>query len=109
MPLRRSAHAFQRERGDENDAKEDEEKEDAIQSCEAMPAAAAAGLGRRLAKYRSTLMQGLIEYETPRLVKVHNVWLGIVIRISQALVIAYVATYAIMYERGYQVSRKGFK
>ena len=54
-------------------------------------------------KLSRTLYQGLIEYETPRLVKVHNVWLGIVIRISQMLVIAYVISYAILYERGYQV------
>ena len=56
-------------------------------------------------KLSRSLYQGLIEYETPRLVKVHNVWLGIVIRISQMLVIAYVISYAILYERGYQVSR----
>ncbi len=52
---------------------------------------------------RKSFLQGLIEYETPRLVKVHNIWLGLTIRLCQVLVIAYVITYAIIYERGYQV------
>lgn len=56
-----------------------------------------------MGKFSRTLYRGLIEYETPRLVKVHNVWLGLVIRISQLAVIAYVISYAILYERGYQV------
>lgn len=59
----------------------------------------------RLERISQTLYQGLIEYETPRLVKVHNVWLGMVIRLSQVMVIAYVISYAIVYERGYQVTK----
>jgi hypothetical protein len=58
---------------------------------------------KRVERLSRVLYQGLIEYETPRLVKVHNIKLGIVIRISQMLVIAYVISYAIIYERGYQV------
>ena len=53
-----------------------------------------------------TFTNQLIEYETPRLVKVHNVWLGVVIRLCQIGVIAYVISYAILYERGYQVGEK---
>ena len=62
-------------------------------------------MGHRLDRLTHTFFQGLIEYETPRLVKVHNVWLGLIIRLCQVSVIAYVITYAILYERGYQVSR----
>ena len=58
----------------------------------------------RLQRLSRKFAQGLIEYETPRLVKVHNVGLGVVIRVSQILVITYVASYAIFYERGYQVN-----
>jgi len=108
MPRRRSQRIEQQKEGDEDD-EDGEAKEQTVKegpAFKAMPTtspSATAGK-RRLAKYRSSFLQGLIEYETPRLVKVHNVWLGIVIRISQILVIAYVATYAIMYERGYQVN-----
>lgn len=50
----------------------------------------------------NSLLQSFIEYETPRLVKVHNVYLGLVIRVCQILVFSYVISYAILYERGYQ-------
>lgn len=53
----------------------------------------------------NSLLQSFIEYETPRLVKVHNVYLGLVIRVCQILVFSYVISYAILYERGYQVSK----
>ena len=57
----------------------------------------------RLDALGHSFLRGFIEYETPRLVKVHNVWLGIVIRISQLAVIAYIVSYAVLYEKGYQV------
>ena len=41
--------------------------------------------------------------KTPRLVKVHNVWLGVIIRFCQIAVVGYVLTYAIYLEKGYQV------
>ncbi len=53
--------------------------------------------------WRESFLHSLIGYETPRLVKVHNVTLGLVMRFSQLMVIAYVISYAIVYERGYQV------
>ena len=52
---------------------------------------------------RESLVQSLIVYETPRLVRVHNVWLGVLIRYCQVAVVAYVLTYAIWFEKGYQV------
>ena len=44
-----------------------------------------------------------IPFQTPRLVKVHNVWLGFIIRFCQIAVVGYVLTYAIYLEKGYQV------
>ena len=35
--------------------------------------------------------------------KVHNVWLGVIIRFCQIAVVGYVLTYAIYLEKGYQV------
>ena len=46
----------------------------------------------------------LIEYETPRYVKVHNPLVGLVLRSSQALIISYIVGWAIIHERGYQES-----
>ena len=43
--------------------------------------------------------------KTPRLIRVHNVWLGVLVRLSQIAVICYVLTYAIWLERGYQVGQ----
>ena len=41
--------------------------------------------------------------KTPRLVKVHNVKLGVIVRFCQIAVMFYVITYAIYLEKGYQV------
>ena len=38
--------------------------------------------------------------------KVHNVWLGVIIRFCQIAVVGYVLTYAIYLEKGYQVGGK---
>ena len=46
----------------------------------------------------------VIEYETPRYVKVHNPLVGLVLRSSQALIISYIVGWAIIHERGYQES-----
>lgn len=47
----------------------------------------AANSGGRMTTFGNALADSLsktlIEYETPRLVKVHNVWLGIIIKIAQ--------------------------
>eukprot|EP00095_Tigriopus_kingsejongensis_P001653 snap_masked-scaffold801_size95070-processed-gene-0.12 protein:Tk01653 transcript:snap_masked-scaffold801_size95070-processed-gene-0.12-mRNA-1 annotation:"hypothetical protein DAPPUDRAFT_206200" len=59
-------------------------------------------MGSRWDRLGHVMLQSFIEYETPRLVKVHNVYLGLVIRVSQILVFSYVISYAILYERGYQ-------
>ena len=48
------------------------------------------------------VMHSLIEYETPRYVKVHNPLLGLVLRTSQAIIITYIVGWAMLYERGYQ-------
>ena len=42
------------------------------------------------------------EYETPRLVRIHNRKLGIVRRIIQGAIVMYVALYALWLQRGYQ-------
>ena len=48
------------------------------------------------------LMNAVIEYETPRYVKVHNPVLGLVLRSSQAIIITYIVAWALVHERGYQ-------
>lgn len=44
----------------------------------------------------------MIEYETPRLVKIHNRKVGLVRRIIQLCIILYVALYALWLQKGYQ-------
>jgi len=46
----------------------------------------------------------VIEYETPRYVKVHNPLVGLVLRSSQCLIISYIVGWALIHERGYQES-----
>lgn len=50
----------------------------------------------------SSLWTTLIEYETPRLVRIHNQKLGVVRRLIQASIITYVGFYALWMQRGYQ-------
>ena len=49
------------------------------------------------------VLNAVIEYETPRYVKVHNPLVGLVLRGSQTLIITYIVGWAILHERGYQV------
>lgn len=44
----------------------------------------------------------IIQYETPRLVKIHNRKVGLVRRIIQAGIIMYVGVYALYLQKGYQ-------
>ena len=44
----------------------------------------------------------IIEYETPRLVKIHNRKVGLVRRLIQLFIILYVAIYALWLQKGYQ-------
>lgn len=46
----------------------------------------------------------VIEYETPRYVKVHNPLVGLVLRSSQLIIISYIVGWALVHERGYQES-----
>jgi len=50
------------------------------------------------------MLDAVIEYETPRYVKVHNPLVGLVLRSSQALIISYIVGWALLHERGYQES-----
>ena len=50
------------------------------------------------------LFNAVIEYETPRYVKVHNPLVGLVLRTSQAIIISYIVGWALIHERGYQES-----
>ena len=50
------------------------------------------------------LFNAVIEYETPRYVKVHNPLLGLVLRTSQTIIISYIVGWALIHERGYQES-----
>ena len=52
----------------------------------------------------SAVWTSVIEYETPRLVKIHNRKVGLVRRIIQLGIVLYVAIYALWLQRGYQVS-----
>ena len=67
------------------------------------------------------VLNAVIEYETPRYVKVHNPLVGLVLRGSQVravycntvlyhhcyqtLIITYIVGWAILHERGYQVQQ----
>ena len=54
----------------------------------------------------SQFLQGIwtsvIEYETPRLVKIHNRKLGLARRLIQISIITYVLVYALFLQKGYQ-------
>ncbi|CAF4368674.1 unnamed protein product, partial [Rotaria sp. Silwood2] len=43
-----------------------------------------------------------IEYETPKLVVIHNVKYGILFRITQIIILIYSVIYLLIYEKGYQ-------
>ena len=48
------------------------------------------------------LLRGFFEYETPKVVKVRNVPLGIARLILQTCIIIFVLVYQLWYARGYQ-------
>jgi len=48
------------------------------------------------------VLNTLIEYETPRYVKIHNPVLGLVLRISQSSILFYIICWALLHEKGYQ-------
>jgi len=50
----------------------------------------------------SSLWTSVIEYETPRLVKIHNRKVGLVRRLIQLGIVLYVALYALWAQKGYQ-------
>ena len=55
-----------------------------------------------MTSFFSSLWTSVIEYETPRLVRIHNRKLGLVRRLIQASIVAYVCLYALWLQRGYQ-------
>ena len=55
-----------------------------------------------MSSFFSSLWTSVIEYETPRLVRIHNRKLGLVRRLIQASIVAYVCLYALWLQRGYQ-------
>ena len=59
-----------------------------------------------MASILSGLWTYVIEYETPRLVRIHNRKLGLCRRIIQLSIVAYVCLYALWLQRGYQVSQR---
>ena len=50
----------------------------------------------------------MIEYETPRLVKIHNRKVGLVRRCIQIGIVLYVVLYALWLQKGYQVRVMGW-
>lgn len=55
-----------------------------------------------MSHFLSAVWTSLIEYETPRLVKIHNRKVGLVRRLIQLAIIVYVAFYALWLQKGYQ-------
>ena len=56
----------------------------------------------KMSKFFSNIWTSIIEYETPRLVKIHNRKLGLARRIIQLSIVAYVLVYALWLQKGYQ-------
>ena len=53
-------------------------------------------------KFLSSIWTSIIEYETPRLVRIHNRKLGLVRRLIQFSIVCYVLVYALWLQQGYQ-------
>ena len=47
------------------------------------------------------------QIKTPRFVRIHNPWLGILCRLCQTVVILYVVFYGLWFQKGYQVGLNG--
>ena len=56
----------------------------------------------KMSKFFTNIWTSIIEYETPRLVKIHNRKLGLARRIIQLSIVAYVLVYALWLQKGYQ-------
>lgn len=50
----------------------------------------------------TSIWTSVIEYETPRLVRIHNRKLGLVRRLIQFSIVMYVLVYALWLQKGYQ-------
>lgn len=50
----------------------------------------------------TSIWTSIIEYETPRLVRIHNRKLGLVRRLIQLSIVCYVLVYALWLQKGYQ-------
>ena len=57
---------------------------------------------KKMPKFLSTIWTSIIEYETPRLVRIHNRKLGLVRRLIQFSIVCYVLVYALWLQQGYQ-------
>ena len=53
-------------------------------------------------KILTNIWTSIIEYETPRLVRIHNRKLGLVRRLIQFSIVCYVLLYALWLQKGYQ-------
>ena len=56
----------------------------------------------KMSKFFGNIWTSVIEYETPRLVKIHNRKLGLARRVIQLSIVSYVLVYALWLQRGYQ-------
>ena len=57
---------------------------------------------QKMPKFLSSIWTSIIEYETPRLVRIHNRKLGLVRRLIQFSIVCYVLVYALWLQQGYQ-------
>ena len=51
---------------------------------------------------RSALQAYFTEYETPKLVLIHSLRFGVLLRIMQIIILTYSVIYLLIYEKGYQ-------
>ena len=56
----------------------------------------------KMSQFLQGIWTSVIEYETPRLVKIHNRKLGLARRLIQISIITYVLVYALFLQKGYQ-------
>lgn len=64
-------------------------------------------MARRLQLVQEELAAFFFEYDTPRMVLVRNKKVGVIFRLIQLLVLAYVVGWVFVYEKGYQTSSSG--
>jgi hypothetical protein len=51
---------------------------------------------------RRAIYSFLTEYETPKIVSIHSLTFGILLRFIQAILLVYAIIYLLLYEQGYQ-------